>query len=170
MLKEEGQSCGMRVEKCYFCSSNIYPGHGITFVRNDCTIFRFCRSKCHKLFKKKRNPRKTLWTKTSRMIRGKELRNDNTLTVELRRNEPLKYERRVWNEAVSAAKELIVLRSKRYCEHIRKTLQPGRAIKRIGDLQKVRNRIHLISAPLASRKKAIEEKTRKEKEEEMETN
>ena len=48
-------------------------------MRNDSKQFRFCRSKCHKNFKMKRNPRKVKWTKAYRVLHGKDAATDSVL-------------------------------------------------------------------------------------------
>ena len=64
-------------------------------------VFRFCRSKCHKAFKKKRNPRQVRWTKAFRKSAGKELTVDPSLEFEKRRHVPIKYKRETWSKTGS---------------------------------------------------------------------
>ena len=137
----------MRLEKCWFCSSTVYPGHGITFVRNDSRVFRFCRSKCHKNFNMRRNPRKVKWTKAYRRARGKDLADDASLDFERRRNRPEKYNREVMRATMNAMKRVSDIRARREARHIEERLRPGRERnekKRRAMLQDDR---HLVEAP-----------------------
>ncbi|CAE7082362.1 unnamed protein product [Rhizoctonia solani] len=103
----------MRVEKCYFCSTNVYPGHGSAFVRNDAKVFRFCSSKCHKNFKMKRNPRKVKWTKAFRKAAGKEMTIDSTFEFEKRRNVPVRYNRELVHTTLKAMQRVTEVRARR---------------------------------------------------------
>ncbi|KAF8238603.1 hypothetical protein L208DRAFT_1241543 [Tricholoma matsutake] len=103
----------MRIEKCYFCSTNVYPGHGSAFVRNDAKVFRFCTSKCHKNFKMKRNPRKVRWTKAFRKAAGKEMTIDSTIDFEKRRNVPVRYDRDLVQTTIKAMKRIGEIKTRR---------------------------------------------------------
>lgn len=48
--------------KCSFCGSEIEPGTGMLFVKNDGSFHWFCNSKCRKnALKLGRNPRALKW-------------------------------------------------------------------------------------------------------------
>lgn len=83
------------------------------FVRNDAKEFRFCRSKCHKAFKQRRNPRKLKWTKAFRKSAGKELAVDSTLTFAQRRNVPVRYNRDLVQTTLTAMERVEEIRQKR---------------------------------------------------------
>jgi large subunit ribosomal protein L24e len=116
----------MRLEKCFFCSSTCYPGHGSMFVRNDGKSFRFCRSKCHKNFMMKRNPRKLRWTKAFRKAHGKELTVDKTFEFERRRNVPVRYDRDLLQTTVEAIRTVTDIRQKRERKFYVDRVRPAR--------------------------------------------
>jgi len=79
----------------------------------DCKVFKFCRSKCFKNFKMKRNPRKVRWTKAYRHAMGKEMTVDSTFEFEKRRNVPVRYNRETVVETVGAIKRINEIRDAR---------------------------------------------------------
>eukprot|EP00250_Pteridium_aquilinum_P025267 c3045_g1_i1 orf=131-646(+) len=138
----------MRLEKCWFCSSTIYPGHGIQFVRNDAKVFRFCRSKCHKNFKMKRNPRKVKWTKVYRKLHGKELTQDATFEFERKRNRPERYDRNVVENTIKAMKRIEEIRVKREEKFWESRMRVKKKEKKEAMVELEQN-IHLVKAPAA---------------------
>lgn len=82
-------------------------------MRNDAKEFRFCRSKCHKAFKQRRNPRKLRWTKAFRKAAGKELVVDSTLTFAARRNVPVRYNRDLVATTLKGMSRIEEIRQKR---------------------------------------------------------
>ncbi|GAA6065640.1 probable ribosome biogenesis protein RLP24, partial [Tachysurus ichikawai] len=121
-------------------------------------VFKFCRSKCHKNFKKKRNPRKTRWTKAFRKAAGKELTVDNSLEFEKRRNIPVKYQRKLWNKTVEAMKKVESIKQKRQARFIINRLKKGKELEKAEDINEVKKNIHLIRAAHAGQTKKLEEK------------
>ena len=142
----------MRIEKCYYCSSPIYPGHGMVFVRNDCKVFRFCRSKCHSGFKKKRNPRKVRWTKAFRKAAGKELTVDPAFEFEKKRHVPVKYDRELWKTTVDAMKKIEEIKTKRQSLYVKKRLTVGRQLRTLEDEKILQTHPELIRNPAAGKK------------------
>ena len=76
-------------------------------------MFRFCRSKCHRHFKAKHNPRRVAWTKAYRKAHGKELANDPIFDFEKKRNEPLVYNRDLYIQTIQAMKRIEDIKQRR---------------------------------------------------------
>uniref|UniRef100_A0A673FSW1 Probable ribosome biogenesis protein RLP24 n=1 Tax=Sinocyclocheilus rhinocerous TaxID=307959 RepID=A0A673FSW1_9TELE len=140
----------MRIEKCYFCSAPVYPGHGMKFVRNDCKVFGFCRSKCHKNFKKKRNPRKTRWTKAFRKSAGKEL----TLNVFYSHTHSLTHTHTHTRKCVERLRDYVGINVFACLLRLKK----GKELEKAADITEVQKNIHLIRAPHAGHAKQLEGK------------
>ncbi|KAK7521193.1 ribosomal protein L24e-domain-containing protein [Phyllosticta citriasiana] len=134
----------MRVETCHFCSRPVYPSKGITFCRNDAKQFRFCRSKCHKNFKMKRNPRKLGWTKAYRKAHGKEMVVDSTLAFAARRNVPVRYNRDLVAKTLQAMQRVEEIRTKRERAFYKDRMRGNKARELERDRKLVAENQHLL--------------------------
>ncbi|KAK3114570.1 ATPase-activating ribosome biosynthesis protein [Teratosphaeriaceae sp. CCFEE 6253] len=134
----------MRIETCYFCSQPCYPSKGITFVRNDAKMFKFCRSKCHKNFKMKRNPRKLAWTKSFRRAHGKEMTVDSTLQFAQRRNIPVRYNRELVATTLQAMQRVSEIRARRERQFYKNRMRGNKATQLEADRKLVAENQHLL--------------------------
>lgn len=54
----------MRIYKCAFCGSSIYPGYGVMYIKTDGTVLRFCSRKCFvSAVRYGRDPRRQIWAR-----------------------------------------------------------------------------------------------------------
>ena len=137
----------MRIRKCYFCSKSVYPGHGITFARNDAKLFHFCSSKCNKLFKAKKNPRKLKWTKAYRAAHGKEMTNDSVLEFEQRRNVPVRYNRDLMVKTLQAMKRVGEIKKARMERAFKKRMDAHKGVKKMNLEIELMKHVDLIDDP-----------------------
>eukprot|EP01132_Coremiostelium_polycephalum_P003961 gene3961-4955_t len=142
----------MRLEKCYFCGGTVYPGHGIQFVRNDCTVFKFCTSKCHKNFKLKRNPRKTRWTRAFKVANNKIMTVDKSLQFEKKRNRPMKTDRNLIQTTIQAMKRIDEITEARKIRFYKQRMAGVKTKEKLRALKEIDESISIIRMPSALEK------------------
>ncbi|KAK1751983.1 ribosomal protein L24e-domain-containing protein [Echria macrotheca] len=147
----------MRVDPCFFCGRPSWPSKGITFMRNDGKSFRFCRSKCHKNFKMKRNPRKLKWTKAYRKNAGKEMVVDSTLQFAARRNVPVRYDRELVAKTLKAMERISEIRARRERAFYKKRMAGKRAREVAVARKLVAENEHLLPRLRGSEKRRLAE-------------
>ena len=126
-------------------------------------LFRFCRSKCHKNFKMKRNPRNVKWTKAYRKLAGKELAEDTTFEMERRRNRPEKYNRELVAKTLTAIKKIDKIRGRRQERFYEARMQKVKGVQKATARKELEQQIHLVRAPESLRVGAEKEKQEGEK-------
>jgi large subunit ribosomal protein L24e len=121
------------------------------FVRNDSKTFRFCKSKCHRNFNKKRNPRKVAWTKSYRKTRGKELAVDSTFEFEKRRNRPIKYDRELMGKTIAAMQRVQEIKERREKTFFDNRMKDAKVVKKKEARVEIEKSIELLVPAVASR-------------------
>lgn len=110
-------------------------------------MFRFCSSKCNRLFKAKKNPRKLKWTKAHRAAHGKEMTCDPVLEFEQRRNEPVRYNRNLMVKTIQAMKKIDEIKARRQQRFFDRRMAKAATKKRADIENELVKHADLISDP-----------------------
>ncbi|KAF5124157.1 Ribosome biogenesis protein RLP24 [Metarhizium anisopliae] len=115
------------------------------------------RSKCHKNFKMKRNPRKLKWTKAYRKNAGKEMVVDSTLLFGAHRNEPVRYNRDLVQKTLGAMQRISEIRARRERVFYKKRMAGKRERELTAARELVAKNEHLLPRMRGSEKRRLEE-------------
>ena len=118
-------------------------------------LFKFCRSKCHKNFVKKRNPRKTAWTKSFRKARGKEMSVDATFDFEKRRNRPVKYDRELMGTTLRAMQRVGEIKARREKMYFEKRMKDAAKTQIKQSKVELKQGIELLVPAAANKEKVL---------------
>ncbi|KRH94130.1 putative Ribosomal protein [Pseudoloma neurophilia] len=129
----------MRIVNCSFCSAPIYPGKGVMLIRNDCSVFKFCRSKCNKAFKRKWHPIKTRWTKAYRNFHNKEKYVQNEASVEA-----VKYNRELFAKVLNMMPAMAFVESQQRKAEIFKRIMEIKEKNKEIDINILKKHGHLL--------------------------
>ena len=108
---------------------------------------------------KKRNPRKTRWTKAFRKSAGKEMKVDASFEFEKRRNRPVRYDRDLVGATIAAMRrvsEIQQTREKRYYDKRMKGVKALEKAQRAADVEK---NINLVQPAALRMKKEVQNVT-----------
>ena len=93
----------------------------------------------------KRNPRKAKWTKAFRKAAGKELVVDNTFEFEKKRNIPVRYDRDLVTETVTAMESIQQIKSKREMKFYKQRMSNKKVYERNQAERELKQNIELLN-------------------------
>ena len=104
---------------------------------------------------KKRNPRKTAWTKSFRKARGKEMAVDTTFDFEKRRNRPVKYDRELMGTTLRAMQRVGEIRARREQMYFEKRMTDAKKTKAKEARVELKKSIELVVPAAANKEKVL---------------
>lgn len=108
-------------------------------IRNDSIVFKFCRSKCNKAFKRKWHPIKTRWTKQYRQFHKKENFTENKSPSEI-----LQYNRELFAKTLDLMPTISFVESQKRKAEIHKRIMEIREKNKKIDMNILKKHGHLL--------------------------
>jgi large subunit ribosomal protein L24e len=104
---------------------------------------------------KKRNPRKTAWTKSFRKARGKEMSVDATFDFEKRRNRPVKYDRELMGTTLRAMQRVGEIKARREKMYFEKRMKDAAKTQIKQSKVELKQGIELLVPAAANKEKVL---------------